>query len=119
MIKMDGIPVRPSIFTVICFLATCILVSYGIIYLLKALLINFNYISRISSSTQKMGGCAPCNNESRYLRRSAHAKPKRLPKHKRPKKGHKTIPLNRPNTNLNRATGLYLPQIEVRPGVRS
>ncbi len=65
-----------------------------------------------------MGGCAPCKNESRYPRGS-HATLKRLPKHKRPKKGHWTsIPLNRPNTKYKRATGLYLPQIEVRPGVR-
>ena len=70
-----------------------------------------------------MAGCGPCKNQSRagvgYLR-NAHAKAKRMPKHKRPKKGHRTtIPLNRPNTNYKRETGLYLPQIEVRPGVRS
>ena len=68
-----------------------------------------------------MAGCGPCRNQAKagvgYLR-NAHAK--RLPKHKRPKKGHRTtIPLNRPDTGYKRATGLYLPQIEVRPGVRS
>ena len=67
-----------------------------------------------------MAGCGPCKNQAKagvgYLR-TAHAK--RLPKHKRPKKNKTTTPLNRPNTNYKRSTGLYLPQDQVRPGVRS
>ena len=70
---MENIPVRPFVFAALFFLATCILVlSCGIIYLLRLLSIKFNIIP-----SKKMGGCAPCKNESRYPR-SAHAKVKRL-----------------------------------------
>ena len=38
MIKMDVVPVRPSVFAALFFLATCILVlSYGVGYLLRIL----------------------------------------------------------------------------------
>ena len=66
-----------------------------------------------------MAVCGVCkNNAKTSVGYTRNTRGKRLPKNKKPQKHKTTIPLNRPNPNSSRPTGLYLPQIDVRPGIR-
>ena len=66
-----------------------------------------------------MAGCGVCKTISKpgvgYPR---NARGKRLPKNKKPQKHKTSIPINREKPGSSRPIGLYLPQMDVRPGIR-